>query len=115
MTHVAANGSVTNCRGDRCRICAMIDRSGPHYREDYRRLFHPEEFPDAPAVSQPTPAIPLAGDLVAALTAKLGADRAAKWVAEKLGGDCHCAARREKMNRLDRKLRRWLGLLPTGE
>jgi hypothetical protein len=32
-----------------CRICDLIDRDGPHYREDYRRLFHPEEFPAEPA------------------------------------------------------------------
>lgn len=52
---------------------------------------------------------PLAGDLVQALAAKIGADRAAKWVAEKLGVDCGCSARQEAINRLDAKLRKFLG------
>jgi hypothetical protein len=50
MDHVASNGAITPCmleRFGRCRICELIDRDGPHYRESYRRLFHPEEFPPA--------------------------------------------------------------------
>jgi hypothetical protein len=44
----------------------------------------------------PPPAVPLAGDLVAALTQRLGADRAARFIAAKLGVDCGCAARQQR-------------------
>ena len=50
MDHVASNGAITPCmlgRFGRCRVCELIDRDGQHYRESYRRLFHPEEFPPA--------------------------------------------------------------------
>lgn len=42
-----------------CAICDRIEVGGPRYREDYRRLFHPEEFPDEPppaVASRPAPA-----------------------------------------------------------
>lgn len=67
--------------------------------------------PDTPPIqAQHARSIPLAGDLVAALTARVGADRAAEWVASKLGKDCGCAARREKLNRLDQSVRKFLGI-----
>jgi hypothetical protein len=65
--------------------------------------------PDAATVPAPAPAPALAGDLVAAFTARVGADRAAKWVATKLGVDCQCEARRLALNALDAKLRKYLG------
>jgi hypothetical protein len=55
------------------------------------------------------PTVMLAGDLVAALTKRIGADRAAKYVADKLGADCHCEERRQKLNALDARVRRFLG------
>lgn len=103
-----------------CRICQLIDPSSPHYREEYRRLYVPEDFPDAPAPPPPftlpgpdhspqVASIPLAGDLVAAMTKRIGVDRLTRWVAEELGVDCHCSARQEALNRLDAKFRRFLG------
>lgn len=135
QTHRLPDGTGLPCVREShgaCRVCDLIDRDGPHYREDYRRLFHPEEFPapttttPAPviaAVSRPAPpsppAIPLAGDLVAALTHRLGADRAAKWVARKLGTDCGCSRRQAALNRADAAARRYLarfgGPTPTGQ
>jgi hypothetical protein len=54
--------------------------------------------------------LPFTGDLIAAATARLGIDRLANYVAEQLGGECHCPERREKLNRLDARLRKWLGM-----
>lgn len=121
--HSRADGSGTPCTREshgRCRLCELTDRDGPYYREDYRRLFHPDEFPEAPRIPAPqprtqprttaTPHVPLAGDVFAALAARIGADRAAKWVAAKLGAPCGCEERRRKMNELDMKLRKWFGL-----
>lgn len=51
MVHTLPDGRTVPCAtgGPRpCRICALIDRAGPDYRADYRRLFHPEEFPPEP-------------------------------------------------------------------
>lgn len=54
--------------------------------------------------------IPLAGDLVAALTAKFGIDRAAKFAAKLAGkADCGCDKRRAWLNRLDRRIRGMVG------
>jgi hypothetical protein len=53
--------------------------------------------------------IPLAGDLVAAATKRLGVDRFVRYVSAQLGVECGCPARQEALNRLDAKLRRWLG------
>jgi len=67
----------------------------------------------APANPAPFPSLPLAGDLVALATKRLGADRLARWVAAKLGADCGCEARRQILNTLDAALRRYLGLFTT--
>jgi hypothetical protein len=65
--------------------------------------------PDAATVPAPAPAPALAGDLVAAFTARVGADRAAKWIAAKLGfQDCYCAERQQKLNELDKSIRKYL-------
>lgn len=101
-------------------FCNWVDPGHPNFKADGAdvliRMARREPVP--PSVISPrgetpgpTPGtIPLAGDLVAALTARIGADRAAEWVASKLGKPCGCAARREKLNRLDRKLRKHFGL-----
>lgn len=126
--HALADGTAVACHRaahGRCRVCELVDRDGPHYREEYRRLFYPGEFPDvadvqvpashpaSQATSHPTStSIPLAGDLVEGLAKRLGADRAARWVAGKLGVDCGCAERRDALNRIDRLARRFLGWDP---
>jgi hypothetical protein len=69
-------------------------------------VIHVDSGPVAQA-SQMT--IPLAGDLFAALTKRIGADRAVKYVSDKLGVDCHCEERRRKANELDARVRRFLG------
>jgi hypothetical protein len=73
----------TRDRG-RCRTCELLDRDGPHYRADYRRLFYPEEFPPEPepvsVIAAPEPVLPpppvpqtqgfmLAGDVAEAVAA----------------------------------------------
>lgn len=57
-THAAPGGAPIPCMGDGCRICQLIDPASPHYREDYRRLFHPEEFPGEPWIESPPPTLP---------------------------------------------------------
>lgn len=42
----------------RCAICHRIDPASPGYSSDYRRLFHPEEFPAGPEPEPPRPAEP---------------------------------------------------------
>lgn len=66
--------------------------------------------PAAPPPPASAPTLPLAGDLVEALTQRIGADRLARWVGAKLGVDCGCAARRDRLNDLDATLRRFLGV-----
>lgn len=56
------------------------------------------------------PSLPLAGDLIKAASRRLGADRLARWVAARLGVDCGCEERRLRINALDAKLRKYLGL-----
>jgi hypothetical protein len=71
--------------------------------EGWEELQNPDPLKPAP------PTIPLAGDLVAALTHKLGVDRAAKYLAKLAGKpDCGCEKRRVWLNRLDARLRSWL-------
>lgn len=54
----------------------------------------------------PRKSIPLAGDLVASITAKFGIDRAAKFLARMAGKpDCGCGRRTEWLNKLDRRIR----------
>jgi hypothetical protein len=63
------------------------------------------EVPAVPSLA----GIPLAGDLMKAAAEKLGADRLASYISGKLGVDCGCPARQAALNRLDAKLRKWLG------
>jgi hypothetical protein len=104
------------------RFRALCDPASPIYDARYIPIViemaggppRPRPAPPAgrPPCSAPSPAgspIPLAGDLVAAAAARLGADRLAKWVAGRLGRECGCARRRAKLNQVDRALRRWLG------
>lgn len=53
---------------------------------------------------------PLAGDIVAAMSRRIGGDRFARWVAKVIGADCECAGRQKKLNEIDAKLRRYLHL-----
>jgi hypothetical protein len=102
--HVMANGHAMPCQREShgyCRTCDLIDRDGPHYREDYRRIFHPEEFPDAPPLPPPTVAPQSAGPAPAAvidperaaLLARLGS--CPFWIRMGCGcGENRCAAGR---------------------
>lgn len=72
-----------------------------------RRIDPPPADPDTP---NPAQGLPLAGDLVAGLTRLLGVDGAVKYVADYLGVDCGCPERREKLNRLDATVRKFLGI-----
>lgn len=58
---------------------------------------------------EPTRKIPLAGDIVEALARRLGADKAAEKLARLIClADCRCPKRRDRLNALDRRLRRIL-------
>jgi hypothetical protein len=127
MTHVAPCLPPIPCLREshgHCAICERIDRDGPNYSEPYRRLFHPEEFPEEPPVvvsapppqpavpcqdAGPAPVWPLAGDLLEAAIKRFGGDRLAKYVEAKTGKPCECEARRLALNALDAKLRKYLG------
>jgi hypothetical protein len=64
----------------------------------------------ATLVSETLGTPPLAGDLVEGLAKRIGADRAAKWIAAKLGAeDCGCEWRRQALNRVDAAVRKFLG------
>jgi hypothetical protein len=56
---------------------------------------------------RPHPDIPLAGDVVAAMARRLGADRLAKLWERWTGQSCGCAERRAKLNRATERLLRW--------
>jgi hypothetical protein len=124
-THTTAGGAAIPCTREahgRCAICDRINPGSPAYDAAYRRIFHPAEFPGAPppdvapdplpGPAPPPPAIRvmLAGDLMESAAKRLGADRLAKFIGGKLGVDCGCSARRDAINRLDAKLRAYLGL-----
>jgi hypothetical protein len=104
----------------KCRICELVATN-----EHYRRLFEPEganepaaQAPqpsvihagEGPVAQAPQPSVTLAGDLVEGLAKRIGADRAAKWIAAKLGAeDCGCEWRRQALNRVDAAARKFLG------
>jgi hypothetical protein len=90
--------------GDPAWLRMIADRSEAGYTPP------PVATPGTDATLPPSYGLPLAGDLAAAFTARVGVDRAAKWVAAKLGiEDCGCPERQAALNRLDAKLRRFLG------
>ena len=101
------------------RFCEWADPNHPDHVPDAKgvltRIALARAGTPAPAErpTPPGPAVPLAGDLVAALTHAVGADRAAKWVAKALTGmpNCGCPARAAWLNDQDRKLRRLVGKL----
>lgn len=59
--HITRDGAALACTTERlgtCRVCDLITPGSPAYREDYRRLFHPAEFPGDPppdVAPDPTP------------------------------------------------------------
>jgi hypothetical protein len=70
------------------------------------------KFSDVPSPASPLvgmPRLPLAGDLVAAMTERVGIDRLAKFASRIAGKDCGCSERREWLNRLDRRIRQRFG------
>ncbi len=78
MDHVGRNGLVVACQREKfgaCRICDLIDRGGQHYREGYRRLFHPKEFSadEEPVASETHAADP--GSMAAETTPNPHAER----------------------------------------
>lgn len=95
------------------RECELIASGRDDYADlvrDRAGMPRSDTAPASPApVSRPD-SIPLAGDIVASMSRRIGADRFAAWVAAKLGADCGCEERRRKLNELDAKLRRYLHL-----
>jgi hypothetical protein len=99
------------CRAQRLRN-ATLCRHAANGHEGYRALLArgPEEVArTAVETNQGIASIPLAGDLVAALTKRMSIDRLAKYVAEQLGAECGCSKRQAALNALDAKFRRFLG------
>ena len=93
------------------RLCDVADRV---YRPEYpayilekaaRLLVEPA--PDPPDCLA---GIPLAGDVVAAIAGRIGADRLAAWWERRTGRPCGCAERRERLNAATRTLLRLAGL-----
>jgi hypothetical protein len=90
-------------------LCDPAHPNHLHYRELVLRLASaPAPEPPASRPQSPLEKLPLAGDLVELAAKRLGADRLVRWVAGKLGRDCGCARRQERLNELDRSLRRYL-------
>lgn len=103
-------------------LCAWVDPASPRYHENGAATLillaarakgthrPPVEAPGRePEPPSPAHSIPLAGDLVAALARRIGIDRLSRWVESKTGQPCGCEERRQKLNRLDEKLRMFLG------
>lgn len=61
--------------------------------------------PPRPSMS---PDIPLAGDVVAKIAGRIGADRLAAWWEQKTGRPCDCEGRKARLNRATERLLRWL-------
>jgi hypothetical protein len=61
------------------------------------------------AVGAPPPDIPLAGDVVATIARRIGADRLAAWWEGQTGRPCGCEGRKAALNRATERLLRWLG------
>ena len=53
--------------------------------------------------------IPLAGDLLEAALKRVGAGRLTKLYERARGKGCGCTKRKERLNRIDRRIRKWLG------
>jgi hypothetical protein len=99
------------CLARRLRNATLCQHAANGH-EGYRALLArgPEEVVrTAVETNQGIASIPLAGDLVAALTKRMGIDWVVKTVADELGVDCHCESRRIAINRLDAKFRKYLG------
>jgi hypothetical protein len=94
------------------RYRALCDPADPAHNPAYLPLVMRLAGEPEPDISPNlAPEIPLAGDLVAALAQRLGADRLAKWVEKWAGRPCGCAERQAALNRLDATARRFLGWL----
>lgn len=111
------------CVGEGSPIFCAWAASGDPVRRDHVALRSaagpspevrgPSPAPDGETVILASPGPALAGDLVASLAHAVGADRAAKWVAEKLTGvpSCGCASRQAKLNEIDARARRLIARL----
>jgi hypothetical protein len=89
----------------RSRARQTTDR---HLTDNHRQ---PPRTADITALDHggPQRAIPLAGDLVEAMAKRIGADRLMRLVNREVGSCLPCAARRDTLNRLDRRFRKYLG------
>lgn len=56
-----------------------------------------------------SPDIPPAGDVVAAIAKRIGADRLAAWWQRQTGRPCGCKGRQAALNRASERLKKWLG------
>jgi hypothetical protein len=106
--HRSGGGITVACGrpAGRCRICELVDPAHPDF-DAYYRSFYGESV-EGDALPPSRPSIPLAGDIIEAATRRLGVDRLARWLADKLGVDCGCDDRRRALNRIDAQLRRYL-------
>lgn len=93
--HIAPGLAPIACTGPSCRVCRLIDPASPDYREDYRRLFHPAEFPavEAPPSPPPPPPTPPPNPHAARRLLVLGCDYRLEPVGLEKGEGCSCQAR----------------------
>lgn len=93
-----------------CGSCTR--REGAICRESGGSIYHHasrgcplQRFQSAESgTSQPAPR--LAGDILAVIAARIGAARVASWLG-RIGIDCGCPHRLQRLNRVDAKLRKW--------
>jgi hypothetical protein len=91
--------------GRRCRICELTDPTHPDHDPAYLALY--TDGPTGPAEVPSAHGLPLAGDLLAMVLRWVGV----AWLVERWAErTCRCASRQERLNRLDARLRRWLGM-----
>lgn len=123
MKYHTVNGVSVSCyleSSNSCRLCELLDPANTvSYATSYATIVSPSGADPSswtPPPARPGTPVPaaslLAGDLVELAAKRMGADRLAEWLAMKLTGvpDCGCESRRVKLNEIDVKLRKWLGI-----
>lgn len=94
--HRMPTGELVRCWREGAAGCPLCRHLGPPGAE-------------RPTSTDSPPDIPPAGDVVAAIARRIGADRLAAWWQEKTGRPCGCEGRKAALNRATERLLKWLG------